>query len=450
MAEDTSKFTTRKQGLETGSAFKWGGDRASWDDEVIESSGFGKKNGNLTIARPPETSVTVDTSTGDLETAFSFDATETIDPTNTSLSYEWDLGSRETRSGSTVDSYSYSSTGEFTVTVTATNEYGNSDTASVTVTVQSRSPTASFTVNRETGSTDTTFSFDGTESSDPDGTTLSYEWDFGDGVTATGSTASHSYADPGDYTVNLIVTDEHGNTDSSTNTITVNARTPTASFTMSPSNGDSDTTFTFDASGSSDPDGTALTYSWTFGDGATATGETASHSYSDAGNYTVELTVTDEYGMSDTSSTYINVDSVYLNLSTVSPTPPHSYNMAEGYLESSLVSTSYSSSKALKHEQDGRKSSSAHKHKGATVTVDLSGVDTMYYSTKFNQDGQYDALRVALDGNELLYSTSTHGWTKRTHDVSGYSGETTLWVGHKVSKGQLRQITSYVADIYFE
>ena len=54
----------------------------------------------------------------------------------------------------------------------------------------------------------------------------------------------------------------------------------------------------FDASESYDPDGTIVNYSWDFGDGNTAIGVTANHAYSEDGNYTVTLTVTDDDGAS--------------------------------------------------------------------------------------------------------------------------------------------------------
>lgn len=57
--------------------------------------------------------------------------------------------------------------------------------------------------------------FDGSGSSDSDGSIASYDWDFGDGATATGVTASHSYAATGDYQVTLTVTDNDGATGSS-------------------------------------------------------------------------------------------------------------------------------------------------------------------------------------------------------------------------------------------
>ncbi|ROQ38588.1 beta-propeller uncharacterized protein DUF5122 [Frondihabitans sp. PhB188] len=83
------------------------------------------------------------------------------------------------------------------------------------------SPTASFT---STSSALTT-SVNGTGSSDPDGSIASFAWTFGDGGTATGSTASHTYTAAGTYTVTLKVTDNQGATGTTSKSIAVTAPT---------------------------------------------------------------------------------------------------------------------------------------------------------------------------------------------------------------------------------
>ena len=68
-----------------------------------------------------------------------------------------------------------------------------------------------------------TCSFDGSGSTDTDGSVASYAWDFGDGTTSTQAKAEHTYAAAGEYTVGLTVTDGAGATGTSTATVTVAA-----------------------------------------------------------------------------------------------------------------------------------------------------------------------------------------------------------------------------------
>lgn len=151
--------------------------------------------------------------------------------------------------------------------------------------------------------------FDATASKATNGTITDYEWLFGDGTTANGSTPTHSYSTAGNYTVTLRVTDDSGGNDTVTQVVAVANATnsvPTASFTVEPQDPATTgvtlgETVVFNASGSSDPDGDALTYEWSFGTGASATGRTTSTSYGSVGTYTVTLTVTDPAGASNQS-----------------------------------------------------------------------------------------------------------------------------------------------------
>jgi PKD repeat protein len=86
-----------------------------------------------------------------------------------------------------------------------------------------RSPSASFVATGAVGAAPLTVSFDASLSSDPDGSIVSYLWDFGTGGTGSGITTSHVYQEPGNYTARLTVTDDRGATATATAEIAVGA-----------------------------------------------------------------------------------------------------------------------------------------------------------------------------------------------------------------------------------
>ena len=67
---------------------------------------------------------------------------------------------------------------------------------------------------------------------------------------------------------------------------------------------------TFSAASSIDPNGSIVSYAWTFGDGATGSGETASHAFAQDGVYVVTVTITDNDGLTATESLTVNVANV--------------------------------------------------------------------------------------------------------------------------------------------
>ena len=164
-----------------------------------------------------------------------------------------------------------------------------------------QAPVASFTAQV----TNLSVAFDGSASTDPDGSVASYSWAFGDGATGTGKTATHAYAAAGSYDATLTVTDNRGATSSATKTVKVTAanQAPVAAFTSTPTA----LKVAFDASTSSDPDGSVSSYAWSFGDGATDSGKAVSHTYAAAGTYSVKLTVTDDQGATGTVTHAVTV-----------------------------------------------------------------------------------------------------------------------------------------------
>ena len=82
---------------------------------------------------------------------------------------------------------------------------------------------------------------------------------------------------------------------------------PLPTFSVNPENPKVDEIITFDATSSIDPDRNITKYIWDFGDENTVEGITATYSYNEAGNYTVILTVVDDYGISLTNVTTLIV-----------------------------------------------------------------------------------------------------------------------------------------------
>jgi len=215
-----------------------------------------------------------------------------------------------------------------TITMGSANIYGAGRLFLQPPAQPTQPPTASFTFSPSSPTPGVWVQFDGSGSTDPDGSIVSYAWQFGDGATGTGASAYHRFSSAGSYTVRLTVTDDDGASDTTTRTIAVGApanQPPTASFTVSPSSPAPGVWVQCDGSGSSDPDGSIVSYAWQFGDGATGTGSTAQHAYGAVGTYTVRLTVTDDRGASDTATRQLSVQTAArpdLTVQAVTFSPP--------------------------------------------------------------------------------------------------------------------------------
>ena len=177
-------------------------------------------------------------------------------------------------------------------------------------------------------------SFNGSSSTVSNGTV---NWDFGDGQSGAGITATHRYARAGTFTIVLTVTSDTRATSTSSRTVTISGTLPanTANFTFSPANPAINQDVIFTAAGGGGvpgfpggggPGGGVVgTYSWDFGDGTNATGSPVSHRYTRGGTYTVTLRVTTDAGLSATTSRAVTVSTTLpagsVNF-TFSPTDP--------------------------------------------------------------------------------------------------------------------------------
>lgn len=93
---------------------------------------------------------------------------------------------------------------------------------------------------------------------------------------------------------------------------------PQASFTATPNAGSAPLSVSFDASSSNDSDGTVVSYAWNFGDGSTATGVATPHMFTNPGNYSVSLKVTDNAG-----STAVTTQNVLVSAAGNQPPSAH-------------------------------------------------------------------------------------------------------------------------------
>ncbi|SHJ27430.1 PKD domain-containing protein [Aquimarina spongiae] len=158
-----------------------------------------------------------------------------------------------------------------------------------------RIPTATITVDTNSGVPPLALNLDASGSSDPDGDVLTYNWDFGNGDTATGGVVAYTYQQAGDYDVVVTVDDSKGGTDIETVRITVTNPIPVleANFTATPTQGTVPLVVNFDSSSSVFPGNAVISYSWDFGDGNVSTAQNPSHTYTQTGSYAVVLTISD-------------------------------------------------------------------------------------------------------------------------------------------------------------
>ena len=230
------------------------------------------------------------------------------DPDGTIASYAWMFGDGVS---STLrnPTHTYQTSGNFTATLTVTDNGGATGSATVAITAGSNQPpTATASATPISGLAPLAVVFTGS-GSDPDGTISSYAWTFGDGLNASVQNPSHTYQTAGNFIARLTVTDNGGATGSSTVTISVSTagnQPPTASASATPLSGTAPLLVTFTGSGT-DPDGTIVSYAWTFGDAGTSSLQNPTHTYASAGSYTATLTVTDNSGATGSSSVGITV-----------------------------------------------------------------------------------------------------------------------------------------------
>jgi len=229
--------------------------------------------------------------------------------------WAWDFGDGTTSTLKT-PGHSYSNPGSYTVKLTATGPGGSATkTASTPITVTAAAPVTDFTMTPTTGVAPLKVAFSNTTT----GTATKWAWDFGDGTTGTAKNPSHSYSNPGSYTVKLTATGPGGSTTVTASTaISVSPAAPVAKFAMTPKKGKAPLNVTF----TNNTTGTATAWAWDFGDGTTSTAQNPIHTYTNPGSYTVTLTATGPGGSTTkTATTPISVSAAAAPVAKLNSTP---------------------------------------------------------------------------------------------------------------------------------
>lgn len=245
-----------------------------------------------------------------------FDGSASYDPDGKIISYFWDFGDGETAQGATT-THAFKKASEFDVILQVTDDRGANTTLAKTVRVvlPNQSPVAIFTVEPLEPTVNQEVTFDASAAADPDGTIVSYSWDFGDQTTGQGKIVKHRYKAAGTYKVTLTITDDKGATSSAFQNLVIEEQAlpptqpPLVTFSFTPTDPKVNEPVEFDASGSTD-DGEIVRYFWEFGDGETAEGQTVTHTYKTAGTFTVKLTLTDDRGAKNSLTRTLTVAEV--------------------------------------------------------------------------------------------------------------------------------------------
>jgi PKD repeat protein/plastocyanin len=274
--------------------------------------------GTITVTGAPQAQLAAPTPAQPFtDEVVSFDGSASSDPGGSIVSYAWDFdgdGTFDETGPTATTSHPYPVAGTFTARLRVTDDRDNTHDATRSITVRSRVPTASFTATPATVGKGEAVAFDGSASSDADGTIVKLEWNLdGAGFVEGPATTSASYTAAGPVTVTLRVTDDDGRTAETTRTVTVTNAAPQAALiasSLAPAHG---AEVTLDAGGSGDTDGGTISrYEWDLdGNGSFETDGTTTptitRAFTTPGRVTVRVRVTDDEGGTAVASVTLDV-----------------------------------------------------------------------------------------------------------------------------------------------
>ncbi len=236
------------------------------------------------------------------------DGTSSDDPDGSISAWQWGFGDGEIGAGERVQ-HRYLEPGRYQVRlrVTDDSQAPNAHATLVREILVNRPPRAEI-AGPIKGCAGASVQFDGSRSQDPEGRIRVYDWSFGEDARAVGRQVSHSFAEPGLYSVVLRVVDDADSACSAGRAVAevfING-SPKASIRTNPVDpfvGGAHDAILFDATGSTDPNDDPLTYHWDFGDGTRGRGPRVMHAFSEPGRYRVTLEVRDGSGTECSTAT---------------------------------------------------------------------------------------------------------------------------------------------------
>jgi PKD repeat protein len=272
----------------------------------------------FTVAPPPANQPPVALFTVDSNNVFApatiifTDASTDADGKIVSWLWEFETGSSLFYNAQTYQktvSHTFTKSGTYSVKLTVTDDGNLKNTYILDIFVKNNAPIAILTASPNPALSQTQVSFFGNTSYDIDGTIVKYAWDFGDTtIISQGRTIeSHTYAKPGTYKASLTVTDNLGDSSTANLFINVTNRSPISRITYTTLAVKAPGSLTFNGDTSSDIDGIIASYSWSVSGSVVATTPNATINFTTQGTYVVSLTVTDDFGATNTSSVTVNV-----------------------------------------------------------------------------------------------------------------------------------------------
>jgi PKD repeat protein len=250
----------------------------------------------------PIAKIFADTIKVEIDEPVKFNANQSNDSSSDieTLIYHWDFGDKETENGVS-SKHAYEDEGNYIVTLTVTDDDEETDTDSIIITVLNQIPTCTAEADQNVNEDELVHFTGRGEDSEGDLEILVYSWNFGvedipNSPWKTTPEFEFIYLEHGIYTATLTVMDDNRETNNATVKIIVKNVMPNAEFSVSSKTVDEDELIKFDASKSHDTpsDLKTLNYTWDFGDVSPIQyGKIKTHTFHEAGEYKVELKVTD-------------------------------------------------------------------------------------------------------------------------------------------------------------